>query len=178
MMEFLSTVSPKLGWIITGGMLLVFVYIGITNWRSQSKDTKTKQNGTDLKANIVDLKLDERQGVNNHLTAAVTVKYIFKGEEVIANVVLLSLLLKRISFFLVPVSISVSTMRRGNTSILAITKLINSVVLRGNCPPVCYALLPAPDATARWRDRAPRTLARRATSEKNSRCRIDRDLRL
>lgn len=85
MMEFLSTFSPKLGWIITGGMLLVFVYIGITNWRSQSKDTKTKQNGTDLKANIVDLKLDERQGVNNHLTAAVTVKYIFKGEEVIAK---------------------------------------------------------------------------------------------
>lgn len=84
-MEFLSTFSPKLGWIITGGMLLVFVYIGITNWRSQSKDTKTKQNGTDLKANIVDLKLDERQGVNNHLTAAVTVKYIFKGEEVIAK---------------------------------------------------------------------------------------------
>lgn len=85
MMEFLSTVSPKLGWIITGGMLLVFVYIGITNWRSQSKDAKTKQNGTDLKANIVDLKLDERQGVNNHLTAAVTVKYIFKGKEVIAK---------------------------------------------------------------------------------------------
>lgn len=85
MMEFLSTVSPKLGWIITGGMLLVFVYIGITNWQSQSKDAKTKQNGTDLKANIVDLKLDERQGVNNHLTAAVTVKYIFKGEEVIAK---------------------------------------------------------------------------------------------
>jgi len=85
MMEFLSTVSPKLGWIITGGMLLVFVYIGITNWRSQSKDTKTKQNGTDLKANIVDLKLDERQGVNNHLTAAVTVKDIFKEEEVIAK---------------------------------------------------------------------------------------------
>lgn len=85
MMEFLSTVSPKLGWFITGGMLLVFVYIGITNWQSQSKDTKTKQNGTDLKANIVDLKLDERQGVNNHLTAAVTVKYIFKGEEIIAK---------------------------------------------------------------------------------------------
>ncbi|MFS2059153.1 hypothetical protein [Kosakonia cowanii] len=85
MMEFLSTVSPKLGWFITGGMLLVFVYIGITNWRSQSKDAKTKQNGTNLKANIVDLKLDERQGVNNHLTAAVTVKYIVKGEEVIAK---------------------------------------------------------------------------------------------
>lgn len=85
MMDFLSTVSPKLGWIITGGMLLVFVYIGITNWRSQSNDAKTKQNGTDLKANIVDLKLDERQGVNNHLTAAVTVKYILKGEEVIAK---------------------------------------------------------------------------------------------
>ena len=85
MMEFLSTVSPKLGWIITGGMLLVFVYIGITNWRSQSNDAKTKQNGTDLKANIVDLKFDEYQELNNHLTAAVTVKYIFKGEEVIAK---------------------------------------------------------------------------------------------
>ncbi|MBK0079359.1 hypothetical protein IAE49_12225 [Kosakonia sp. S58] len=85
MMEFLSTISPKLGWIITGGMLLVFVYIGITNWRSQSKDAKTEQNGTDLKANIVDLKFDEYQELNNHLTAAVTVKYIVKGEEVIAK---------------------------------------------------------------------------------------------
>ena len=66
-------------------MLLVFVYIGITNWRSQSKDAKTKQNGTNLKANIIDLKLDERQGINNHITAAVTVKYIFKGEEIIAK---------------------------------------------------------------------------------------------
>ena len=85
MMEFLSTVSPKLGWIITGGVVLLFIYVGITNWQSQSKDAKTKQNGTNLKSNILDLKLDERQGVNNHLTAAVTVKYIFKGEEVIAK---------------------------------------------------------------------------------------------
>lgn len=85
MMEFLSTVSPKLDWIITGGVVLLFIYVGITNWQSQSKDAKTKEDGTNLKANIVDLKFDERQGVNNYLTAVVTVKYIFNGEEVIAK---------------------------------------------------------------------------------------------
>ncbi|MDV5355034.1 hypothetical protein QM201_09035 [Enterobacter asburiae] len=85
MMEFLSTVGPKFGWVITGGVVLLFIYVGITNWRSQTKDAQTKENGTDLKANIVDLKFDEHQGLNNHLTAAVTVKYIFRGEEVIAK---------------------------------------------------------------------------------------------
>lgn len=84
-MEFLSNVSPKLGWIITIGVVLLFIYVGINNMRSNAKDEQTKINGIDLKAEIITIKFDEYQQVNNHLTAAVTVKYNLNGRSVIAK---------------------------------------------------------------------------------------------
>ncbi|MHA8115441.1 hypothetical protein ACX122_20555 [Kosakonia cowanii] len=84
-MEFLSNISPKLGWFVSAGVLLVFIYIGITNWRSASNDARIKENGSNLKATIVSLKFDDMQRINNHLTATVTVKYIFQGREVVAK---------------------------------------------------------------------------------------------
>lgn len=84
-MEFLSNISPKLGWIISLGVVAVFIYIGITNWKSSVSDEKIKVNGSNITAEIVDVKYDDLQRINNHLTAAVMVKYNFKGHEVISK---------------------------------------------------------------------------------------------
>ena len=84
-MNFLSYIMPKLAWIIPLVVLVFVIYVLIQNLLSSNQDKKTKANGVDIDAMIVEVKYDRDQRINNHLSATLTIKFDYNGENVVGS---------------------------------------------------------------------------------------------
>lgn len=80
-MEIVSTVMLTMAWAIPLVVLLFVAWVAMQNIRSARQDKKTKMNGVDVKATILQIKYDRDQRINNHYSAILTVRYHWHEQE-------------------------------------------------------------------------------------------------
>ncbi|EPH2693531.1 hypothetical protein HCH17_04905 [Klebsiella aerogenes] len=74
-MEIVSTIMLTMAWAIPLVVLLFVAWVVMQNIRSARQDKKTKMNGVNVKATILQIKYDRDQRINNHYSAILTLRY-------------------------------------------------------------------------------------------------------
>lgn len=74
-MEIVSTIVLTMAWAIPLVVLLFVAWVAMQNIRSARQDKKTKMNGVNVKATILQIKYDRDQRINNHYSAILTLRY-------------------------------------------------------------------------------------------------------
>ncbi|WEF30306.1 hypothetical protein PYR66_11730 [Klebsiella aerogenes] len=80
-MEIVSTIMLTMAWAIPLLVLLFAAWVAMQNIRSAREDKKTKMNGVDVEATILQIKYDRDQRINNHYSAILTLRYHWHGQE-------------------------------------------------------------------------------------------------
>ena len=76
MIDFsLAYLFPKLAWVIPCCVMVFIVYIAVRNIIDARKDSDTKRMGFEVDAQVLSVKYDAQQRINNHLSAVITVSY-------------------------------------------------------------------------------------------------------
>lgn len=80
-MEIVSTITLTMAWAIPLVVLLFVAWVAMQNIHSARQDKKTKMNGVDVKATILQIKYDRDQRINNHYSAILALRYHWHGQE-------------------------------------------------------------------------------------------------
>ncbi|ELA2605754.1 hypothetical protein VO438_002720 [Klebsiella aerogenes] len=80
-MEIVSTIVLTMAWAIPLVVLLFVAWVAMQNIRSARQDKKTKMNGVNVKATILQIKYDRDQRINNHYSAILTLRYHWHKQE-------------------------------------------------------------------------------------------------
>ncbi|MBS6146562.1 MAG: hypothetical protein KH967_18645 [Klebsiella aerogenes] len=80
-MEIVSTIMLTMAWAIPLVVLLFVAWVAMQNIRSARQDKKTKMNGVNVKATILQIKYDRDQRINNHYSAILTLRYHWHEQE-------------------------------------------------------------------------------------------------
>ncbi|EPE9058338.1 hypothetical protein ACSPJ8_001841 [Klebsiella aerogenes] len=80
-MEIVSTIVLTMAWAIPLVVLLFVAWVAMQNIRSARQDKKTKMNGVNVKAAILQIKYDRDQRINNHYSAILTLRYHWHEQE-------------------------------------------------------------------------------------------------
>ncbi|WP_239512938.1 hypothetical protein, partial [Klebsiella aerogenes] len=70
-----------MAWAIPLVVLLFVAWVAMQNIRSARQDKKTKMNGVNVKATILQIKYDRDQRINNHYSAILTLRYHWHEQE-------------------------------------------------------------------------------------------------
>lgn len=80
-MEIVSTIVLTMAWAIPLVVLLFVAWVAMQNIRSARQDKKTKMNGVNVKATILQIKYDRDQRINNHYSAILTLRHHWHEQE-------------------------------------------------------------------------------------------------
>lgn len=72
----LSYILPKLAWIIPCCLMIFIFYIAARSFIDARKDRDIMRTGFEMDAQVVSIKYDDQQRINNHFSAVLTVSYL------------------------------------------------------------------------------------------------------